>query len=122
MSDSIKKYKEMLEDGLIEPSNPLEENYVLQQKNKNKVMNRETHHEKCLKVAEEFLKGWGVDDPTAIRMVASIMMHRDGNWQGGGFVEAVCENDLYAAITRADNTSLKYLKLYTIAKRNCFTR
>lgn len=85
-------------------------------------MDRNVQHEKCLKVAEEFLKGWDVQDPTATRMVASIMMHRDGVWQGGGFVEAVCDNDLYAAITRADNTSLKYLKLYTIAKRNCFTR
>lgn len=85
-------------------------------------MNRDMQHEKCLKAAAEFLKGWGVEDPTATKMVASIMMHRDGNWQGGGFVEAVCENDLYAAITRADNTSLKYLKLYTLAKRNCFTR
>jgi hypothetical protein len=85
-------------------------------------MNRENHHEKCLKTAEEFLKGWNVEDATATRMVASIMMHRDGVWQGGGFVEAVCENDLYAAITRADNTSLKYLKLYALATKNCYTR
>ncbi len=25
-------------------------------------MNRENHHEKCLKTAEEFLKGWNVED------------------------------------------------------------
>ena len=85
-------------------------------------MNREMQHDKCLKAAEEFLKGWRVDDPTAIRMVASIMMHRDGNWRAGSFVEAVCENDLYSAITRADNTSLKYLKLYVIASKNCYAR
>jgi hypothetical protein len=85
-------------------------------------MNRENQHEKCLKVAAEFLRGWNVEDPTAIRMVASIMMHRDGVWQGGGFVEAVCDNDLYAAISRADNTSLTYLKLYVIASKNCYTR
>jgi hypothetical protein len=85
-------------------------------------MNRETHHEKCLKAAEQFLKGWNVEDATAIRMVSNIMMHRDGVWQGGGFVEALCDNDLYAAITRADDTSLKYLKLYTLASKNCYTR
>ena len=45
-------------------------------------MNRENHHEKCLKTAEQFLKGWNVEDATATRMVASIMMHRDGVWQG----------------------------------------
>jgi len=112
MSDSIKKYNELVEDGAIQAY------HYTKQTN----MNRELHHEKCLRAAEEFLKGWDVNDPTAIRMVASIMMHRDGNWQGGSFVEAVCENDLYAAITRADNTSLKYLKLYVLAKRNCYTR
>jgi len=85
-------------------------------------MDRSKHHEKCLQVAEEFLKRWEVEDTTATRMVASIMMHRDGVWQGGGFVEAVCDNDLYAAITRADNTSLKYLKLYVIASKNCYAR
>lgn len=85
-------------------------------------MNRDMQHEKCLKAAAEFLKGWDVEDDTATRMVASIMMHRDGNWRAGSFVEAVCENDLYAAITRADNTSLKYLKLYTLAAKNCYTR
>ena len=85
-------------------------------------MNRENHHEKCLKAAEQFLKGWNVEDATAIRMVSNIMMHRDGVWQGGGFVEALCDNDLYAAITRADDTSLKYLKLYTLASKNCYTR
>jgi hypothetical protein len=85
-------------------------------------MNKETHHEKCLKAAEQFLKGWDVDDATAIRMVSNIMMHRDGVWQGGGFVEALCDNDLYAAITRADNTSLKFLKLYVLASKNCYTR
>jgi len=85
-------------------------------------MNRENHHEKCLKAAEQFLKGWDVEDATAIRMVSNIMMHRDGVWQGGGFVEALCDNDLYAAITRADNTSLKYLKLYVLASKNCYTR
>jgi len=85
-------------------------------------MNRENHHEKCLKAAEQFLKGWDVEDATAIRMVSNIMMHRDGVWQGGGFVEALCDNDLYAAITRADNTSLKFLKLYVLASKNCYTR
>ena len=85
-------------------------------------MNRENHHEKCLKAAEQFLKGWNVEDATAIRMVSNIMMHRDGVWQGGSFVEALCDNDLYAAITRADDTSLKYLKLYTLASKNCYTR
>ena len=85
-------------------------------------MNKETHHEKCFKAAEQFLKGWNVEDATAIRMVSNIMMHRDGVWQGGGFVEALCDNDLYAAITRADDTSLKYLKLYTLASKNCYTR
>lgn len=85
-------------------------------------MNRNLHYEKCVAVAQQYLREWNIEDDTATRMVASIMMHRDGNWRGGGFVEAVCENDLYAAITRADNTSLKYLKVYVLAVRNCYTR
>lgn len=38
MSDSIKKYKEMLEDGLIEPSNPSEEYQVWWAKNKDRIL------------------------------------------------------------------------------------
>ena len=52
MSDSIKKYKEMLEDGLIEPSNPSEEYQVWWAKNKDRILaNDQLNHELNYKFA-----------------------------------------------------------------------
>ena len=53
MSDSIKKYKEMLEDGLIKPTTPAEEYQVWWAKNKDRILaedqlNHEMGYKKAL--------------------------------------------------------------------------
>jgi hypothetical protein len=46
MSDSIKKYKEMLEDGLIKPTTPAEDYQVWWAKNKDRILaNDQLNHE-----------------------------------------------------------------------------
>ncbi len=52
MSDSIKKYKEMLEDGLIKPTTPSEEYQVWWAKNKDRILaNDQLNHELNYKFA-----------------------------------------------------------------------
>jgi hypothetical protein len=53
-------------------------------------------------------------------LAASVMMTRDNYMMGGGFVQAVVENDLEQAISRADGTAIKGLKTFTVIKRNCY--
>ncbi len=52
-------------------------------------------------------------------VITSIICTRDGiSYPGGSFVQAICDNDLDAAVSRADLDNIKLLKLYVIAK-NC---
>ena len=50
-----------------------------------------------------------------VDIVRSVMMHRDNALDGGDFVQAVCANDLYAAINRADEECLKHLNIIVSA-------
>jgi hypothetical protein len=81
--------------------------------------------EKCRVRAIEFANEWKSEFPEVtshnIDIMVSIMCTRDkSSYAGGGFVEAVCSNDLYSAITRADSSNLKVLKLLVLCHRNCF--
>ncbi len=81
--------------------------------------------EKCRVRAIEFANEWKSEFPEVtshnIDIMVSIMCTRDkSSYAGGGFVEAVCTNDLYSAITRADSSNLKVLKLLVLCYRNCF--
>lgn len=81
--------------------------------------------EKCRVRAIEFANEWKSEFPEVtshnIDIMVSIMCTRDkSSYAGGGFVEAVCSNDLYSAITRADSSNLKVLKLLVLCYRNCF--
>jgi len=81
--------------------------------------------EKCRIRAIEFANEWKSEFPEItshnIDIMVSIMCTRDkSSYAGGGFVEAVCANDLYSAITRADSSNLKVLKLLVLCHRNCF--
>ncbi len=81
--------------------------------------------EKCRVRAIEFANEWKSEFPEVtshnIDIMVSIMCTRDkSSYAGGGFVEAVCTNDLYSAITRADSSNLKVLKLLVLCHRNCF--
>jgi len=80
---------------------------------------REQYKEKAL----EFAKDWGyitVSDHILSIMV-SIMATRDKtSYAGGGFVEAVVGNDLYSAMSRADNECSQHLKLLTMCCNQCY--
>lgn len=52
-----------------------------------------------------------------IDVMASVMMHRDKYQTGGGFVEAICNNDLDSACSRADDECINYLRLFSLVKR-----
>ena len=53
-------------------------------------------------------------------IVVSVMMHRDGVMKGGGFVEAVCNNDLRGALARADDECKQYLGVIALAHPYAF--
>ena len=53
-------------------------------------------------------------------LASSVMMTRDKYILGGGFVQAVIDNNLEQAINRADNTAIKGLKAFVIIKNNCY--
>ena len=56
-----------------------------------------------------------------VEMIVSIMCTRDkSSYPGGGFVEAICENNLYQAVTRADSDNIKVIKLLALSYRNCY--
>lgn len=70
--------------------------------------------------AKEFAANWKVEDNHVINICASVMMTRDSVLQGGGFVQAIIDNNLYEAVNRADDTCIKHLKLFVVAKRNWY--
>lgn len=81
--------------------------------------------EQCRERAIQFAKEWESEFPNVtdhnIDIMVSIMCTRDkSSYPGGGFVEAVCANNLYQAISRADASNLKVLKLLVLCHRNCF--
>jgi hypothetical protein len=47
-----------------------------------------------------------------INIGRSILMHRDKVLGGGGFVTAVCQNDLVSAVQRADSVCQKNLSYF----------
>jgi acid phosphatase family membrane protein YuiD len=64
------------------------------------------------KVAAEFASKYDVDSPHIISIISSVMMTRDGvGLRGGGFVQAVVNNDLYRAVSSADVECYNNLKV-----------
>jgi len=49
-------------------------------------------------------------------IVASIYMTQHGYRQGGGFVQAVLDNDLFGTFSRADSTIVKAIRIMVYAK------
>lgn len=74
-----------------------------------------TYHEAAVKFTQRYQRN--VNDHV-IHLIASVMMARDGVCNGGHFVTAVLENDLLRAVTRADEETLKEIKLITLARDN----
>jgi hypothetical protein len=73
------------------------------------------------KAAEEFALEYNVTNLHIINIVASVMMTRDGKGlQGGGFVQAVVDNDLFGAILRADSECYQNLKVIVAANQYAY--
>jgi hypothetical protein len=71
--------------------------------------------------AEEFALEYDVTNPHIIRIIASVMMTRDEQGiQGGGFVQSVVDNDLFGAISRADNECYQNLKVIVAANQYAY--
>ena len=59
----------------------------------------------------------GEDKDHLVSVAASILMLRDGIQSGGGFAQAVINNDLEGAINRADMTCRTYLDFLVYCKK-----
>ena len=81
--------------------------------------------EKCRERAIRFANEWKSEFPNVsehnIDMMVSIMCTRDkSSYPGGGFVEAICANDLFGAVTRADSDNIRVIKLLALTHRQCY--
>lgn len=75
--------------------------------------------------AIQFVNEWKSEFPNVsdhnIEMMVSIMATRDKtSYPGGGFVEAVCANDLVGAVTRADSDNIRVIKLLALTHKQCY--
>jgi len=79
---------------------------------------REKYRERAI----QFAKEWREDvSEHIIDIMVSIMVTRDkSSYPGGGFVQAVVDNNLYLAMSRADMDCRKNLFLLTMCKANCY--
>jgi len=71
--------------------------------------------------AKRWAAMYDVKDQHAIDVAASILMTRDKVIMGGGFAQAVVDNNLREVIWLADDTCIKHLKFFTIICHNCGT-
>lgn len=78
--------------------------------------------QQCRERAIQFAKEWQTEvTDHNLDIMVSIMCTRDkSSYAGGGFVEAVVNNNLYQAVSRADSENLKVLKLLVMCNANCF--
>jgi len=78
---------------------------------------REQYRERAI----QFVKEWNENvSEHIIDIMVSIMATRDkSSYAGGGFVQSIIDNNLYQAVSRADNDCIKHLKLLTLCNANC---
>ena len=79
--------------------------------------------EQCRERATKFAIDYGFTNVSEhiLDIMVSIMCTRDkSSYPGGGFVQAVVDNNLYLAMSRADIDCRKNLFLLTMCKANCF--
>lgn len=86
-------------------------------------MNNSELYRQYLDSAASLCNSYGMVEETQedadhiIDIAASIMMTRDiENYKGGSFVNAVVNNDLTNAVSRADSVCIRNLKLFTYIK------
>ena len=77
--------------------------------------------EQCRERAIEFAKEWQVEvSDHIIDIMVSIMATRDkSSYAGGGFVQAIVDNNLYLALSRADTDCRKNIFILTMCNANC---
>lgn len=78
---------------------------------------RTTYSDLVNKKCEDY--GWKLSDHVKDVMI-SLLLTRDGVWNGGDFVRAVLSNDLRATVNRADNEIVNHLVHMVIARDNFF--
>jgi hypothetical protein len=79
--------------------------------------------EKCRERATKFAIEYGFTNVSEhiLDVMVSIMCTRDkSSYAGGGFVQAVVDNNLYLALSRADMDCRNNIFLLTMCKANCF--
>jgi hypothetical protein len=78
---------------------------------------REQYRERAI----QFAKEWKEDvSEHILDIMVSIMATRDkSSYAGGGFVQAVVDNNLYLALSRADNDCRKNIFILTMCNANC---
>ena len=79
--------------------------------------------EQCRERATQFAIDYGFTDVSEhiLDVMVSIMCTRDkSSYAGGGFVQAVVDNNLYLAMSRADVDCRNNIYLLTMCKANCF--
>lgn len=82
---------------------------------------REQYRERAIKFVSEWKSEFPNVSEHNIDMMVSIMATRDKtSYPGGGFVEAICSNDLFGAVTRADSDNIRVIKLLALTYRQCY--
>ena len=78
---------------------------------------REQYRERAI----QFAKEWQIEvSDHIIDIMVSIMATRDkSSYAGGGFVQAVVDNNLYLALSRADSDCRKNIFILTMCNANC---
>ena len=79
---------------------------------------REQYRERAI----EFAKEWQTEvSDHIIDIMVSIMATRDKtSYAGGGFVQAVVDNNLYLAMSRADSDCRNNIFILTMCNMNCY--
>lgn len=80
-------------------------------------MDFQKQRELYVEAAKEHLHNYGTENYSdhIVDIIVSVMMNRDGVMQGGGFVQAICNNDLRGAISRADDECTNHLRVIALA-------
>jgi hypothetical protein len=78
---------------------------------------REQYRERAI----QFVKEWNENvSEHILDIMVSIMATRDkSSYAGGGFAQAVVDNNLYLALSRADTDCRKNIFILTMCNANC---
>ena len=73
--------------------------------------------ERYVEAAKKHLHDYGTENYSdhIVDVIVSVMMDRGDVMPGGGFVQAICNNDLRGAISRADDDCINHLRVIALA-------